>query len=161
MPASPTRFLLRRPNLPLAEAWALLDDPEPAGDTLVEIPLLGSVSAGLPIEACADTSTIRVPSCMVRRNTYALRVRGNSMIDCNIFDGDVIIIERQESAENGETAVVMINDQEVTLKKLYIDRAGVRLQPANERMAPIFLRNSDIQVLGLVMGVVRQDELAA
>lgn len=161
MPASPTRFLLRRPNLPLAEAWALLDDPEPPGATLIEIPLLGSVSAGLPIEACADTSTIRVPSCMVRRNTYALRVRGNSMIDCNIFDGDVIIIERQESAENGETAVVMINDQEVTLKKLYIDRTGVRLQPANERMAPIFLRNSDIQVLGLVMGVVRRGELAA
>jgi repressor LexA len=83
------------------------------------------------------------------------------MIDCNIFDGDVIIIERQESAENGETAVVLINNQEVTLKKLYIEKSGVRLQPANETMAPIFLKNDDIQVLGLVMGVVRQPAQAA
>lgn len=161
MPASHTRFLLRRPNVPLAESWVPLGDPETADATLVEIPLLGSVAAGSPMEACPDASTIRVPGSMVRRNTYALRVCGDSMIDCNIFDGDVIIIERKESAENGETAVVMINNREVTLKKLYIDRNGVRLQPANERMAPIFLRNSDIQVLGLVMGVVRQDELAA
>jgi repressor LexA len=161
MPEVTSRFLLRRPNLPIAEAWAPLDTTETTDDALVEIPLLGSVSAGLPIEACLDSAGVRVPRRMVRRNTYALRVRGNSMIDCNIFDGDVIIIERQESAENGETAVVMINNREVTLKKLYIDRAGVRLQPANARMAPIFLKNSDIEVLGLVMGVVRQGELAA
>ncbi len=161
MPEVNAQFLLRRPNLPLAEAWALLDGPDSADERLVEVPLLGNVAAGRPMEACPDVSTIRVPSSMVRRNTYALRVRGDSMIDCNIFDGDVIIIERQESAENGETAVVMINNQEVTLKKLYIDRAGVRLQPANERMAPIFLKNSDIQVLGLVMGVVRREALAA
>ncbi|QTF92288.1 S24 family peptidase [Halomonas sp. BM-2019] len=161
MPEVTPRFLLRRPNLPLAESWAPLGATETAAAALIEIPLLGSVSAGLPIEACPDSARVRVPRRMVRRNTYALRVRGDSMIDCNIFDGDVIIIERQESAENGETAVVMINNREVTLKKLYIDRAGVRLQPANERMAPIVLKNSDIQVLGLVMGVVRQGGLAA
>ncbi len=123
--------------------------------------MLGRVSAGMPIEACPEAGSIQVPTRMVRRNTYALRVCGDSMVDCNIFDGDVIIIERRESAENGETAVVMINDQEVTLKKLYIEKSGVRLQPANERMAPIYLRNDDIQVIGLVMGVVRQAELAA
>lgn len=144
-------YLYRRPNLPLADAWEPLD----ASD-LVEIPLLGQVAAGMPMEACHQAGAIHVPSRMVRRNTYALRVRGDSMIDCNIHDGDVIIIERQESAENGETAVVMINDQEVTLKKLYIEKRGVRLQPANESMAPIFLDNDDVQVLGLVMGVVRQ-----
>lgn len=156
------RYFFRRPNLPMAEAWAPVPSDELVADTLLEIPLLGQVSAGMPIEACLETSSIHVPSRMVRRNTYALRVRGNSMIDCNIFDGDVIIIERQESAENGETAVVMINDEEVTLKKLYIEKSGVRLQPANESMAPIYLKNSDIQVLGLVMGVVRQaGELAA
>ena len=98
---------------------------------------------------------------MVRRNTYALKVRGDSMIDCNIHDGDVIIIERYESAENGETAVVMINNQEVTLKKLYIEKSGVRLQPANQDMQPIYLKNDDIQVLGLVMGVMRQPAQAA
>ena len=93
---------------------------------------------------------------MVRRNTYALRVRGDSMIDCNIHDGDIIIIEKLESAENGETAVVLINNQEVTLKKVYIDKSGVRLQPANTTMPPIYLKNDDIQVLGLVMGVARR-----
>ena len=156
MPNVTPQYLQRRPNLPLAEAWEAIE-----ADALTEIPMLGRVSAGLPIEACPEADSIRVPTTMVRRNTYALRVRGDSMVDCNIFDGDVIIIERRESAENGETAVVMINDQEVTLKKFYIEKSGVRLQPANERMAPIYLRNDDVQVIGLVMGVVRQTELAA
>ncbi|ATJ84130.1 transcriptional repressor LexA [Halomonas beimenensis] len=158
MPSPSPQYLFRQPNLPLAEAWAPIDV---AADELVEIPLLGRVAAGIPIDACIDAGSVEVPSRMVRRNTYALRVCGDSMIDCNIFDGDVIIIERRESAENGETAVVMINDQEVTLKKLYIEKSGVRLQPANEAMPPIYLKNSDIQVLGLVMGVVRQPDLAA
>ncbi|QJQ95174.1 MULTISPECIES: transcriptional repressor LexA [Halomonadaceae] len=146
-----THYLNRLPNLPLNDAWEKID-----GIDLVEVPLLGRVSAGMPIEACPDSSTVFIPSRMVRRNTYALRVCGNSMIESNIHDGDVIIIERQESAENGETAVVMINDHEVTLKKLYIEKSGVRLQPANESMPPIYLKNDDIQVLGMVMGVVRQ-----
>ncbi|MEQ6917122.1 transcriptional repressor LexA [Halomonas aquatica] len=156
MPNVTPQYLQRRPNLPLAQAWEAV-----ATDDLTEIPLLGRVSAGMPIEACPEVGSIHVPTSMVRRNTYALRVRGDSMVDCNIFDGDVIIIERSESAENGETAVVMINDQEVTLKKLYIEKSGVRLQPANEHMAPIYLSNDDVQVIGLVMGVVRQTELAA
>ena len=144
-------YLQRLPNLPLLDAaWEEIDATD-----FVEIPLLGVVAAGLPMEACRDDEAIHVPSRMVRRNTYALRVRGDSMIDCNIFDGDIIIIERSESAENGETAVVMINQQEVTLKKLYIEKTGVRLQPANDSMAPIYLKNADIEVLGMVMGVVR------
>lgn len=156
MPHSTPHYLHRLANLPLSDAWEEIDATD-----LVEIPLLGRVSAGLPIEACPDQASVYIPSRMVRRNTYALRVCGNSMIDCNIHDGDVIIIERQESAENGETAVVMINSQEVTLKKLYIEKSGVRLQPANESMPPIFLKNDDIQVLGLVMGVMRQPASAA
>ena len=146
-------YLQRLPNLPMAQAWRTI-----APEALIEVPLLGQVSAGLPIEACPGTDYIRAPARMVRRNTYALQVCGDSMIDCQIHDGDVIIIERQESAENGETAVVMINDREVTLKKLYIDRGGVRLQPANDAMAPIYLKNADVRVLGLVMGVVRQPD---
>ncbi|MBZ9559438.1 MULTISPECIES: transcriptional repressor LexA [Modicisalibacter] len=157
MHASLPHYLQRLPNLPLNDAaWEEVDATD-----LVEVPLLGQVAAGLPIEACPDQSSVSIPSRMVRRNTYALRVRGNSMIDSNIHDGDIIIIERQESAENGETAVVMINDQEVTLKKLYIEKNGVRLQPANATMPPIFLKNDDIQVLGLVMGVMRQTDIAA
>lgn len=146
------RFLHRTPNIPLIEdAWEEMDPRD-----LVEIPLLGDVSAGMPIEACAESETVCVPSQMVRRNTYALRVRGDSMIDCHIHDGDIIIIEKHESAENGETAVVLINNREVTLKRLYIDHSGVRLQPANDAMPPIYLKNDDVQVLGLVMGVARR-----
>lgn len=150
-------YLQRQPNLPLLDgAWEEIDATD-----LVEVPLLGQVAAGLPIEACPDQSCVHIPSQMVRRNTYALRVRGDSMIDSNIHDGDIIIIERHESAENGETAVVMINNHEVTLKKLYIEKSGVRLQPANESMQPIYLKNEEIQVLGLVMGVMRQPSMAA
>ena len=144
-------YLQRLPNLPLSDAaWEEIDATD-----FVEIPLLGVVAAGLPMEACRDDEAIHVPSRMVRRNTSALRVRGDSMIDCNIFEGDIIIIERFESAENGETAVVLINNQEVTLKKLFIEKSGVRLQPANDDMPPIYLKNDDVQVLGLVMGVMR------
>ena len=144
-------YLQRLHNLPLNdEAWQ-----EITASDMMDIPLLGNITAGMPIEAIADCGTIAVPTRMVRRNTYALRVRGHSMINCNIHDGDIIIIERSESAENGETAVVMINQQEVTLKKLYIEKSGVRLQPANDSMAPIYLKNADIEVLGMVMGVVR------
>lgn len=149
-------YLQRIANLPLSDAWEAIDATD-----LIEVPMLGRVSAGLPIEACPDQASVLIPSRMVRRNTYALRVCGDSMIDSNIHDGDVIIIERQESAENGETAVVLINSQEVTLKKLYIEKSGVRLQPANESMPPIYLKNDDIQVLGLVMGVMRQPATAA
>ncbi|MGO1343563.1 LexA family protein [Chromohalobacter japonicus] len=144
-------YLQRLPNLPLSDAaWEEIDPTD-----FVEIPLLGVVAAGLPMEACLDDEAIHVPSRMVRRNTYALRVRGDSMIDSHIFDGDIIIIERFESAENGETAVVQINNQEVTLKRLYIEKSGVRLQPANDDMPPIYLKNDDVEVLGLVMGVMR------
>ncbi|MGJ8515157.1 LexA family protein [Carnimonas bestiolae] len=150
-------FFSRLPNVPLnAEAWEAV-----ATGSMTEIPLLGNVSAGMPIEACIDHEHVTVPTSLVRRNTYALRVRGDSMIECDIFDGDIIIIEKTESAENGETAVVMINNREVTLKKLYIEKNGVRLQPANQSMQPIYLKNGDVQVLGLVMGVARRPAQAA
>lgn len=131
--------------------WQLLDDPAD-----MDVPLLGWVSAGQPIEIFENSSTVAVPRQLVRRDTYALRVRGNSMIECDIHDGDVIIIDRRETAENGETAVIMINQREVTLKKLYIERGGVRLQPANEHLSPIYLANEDVEVLGVVMGIKRQ-----
>ncbi|ODC04202.1 repressor [Terasakiispira papahanaumokuakeensis] len=131
--------------------WQLLDDPAD-----MDVPLLGWVSAGQPIEIFENSSTVTVPRQLVRRDTYALRVRGNSMIECDIHDGDVIIIDRRETAENGETAVIMINQREVTLKKLYIERGGVRLQPANEHLSPIYLANEDVEVLGVVMGIKRQ-----
>lgn len=122
---------------------------------LLTIPLLGEVTAGLPMDLCEQDERIAVPSNMVRRNTYALRVRGHSMIDDNIQDGDIIVIEKRETAENGQTVVAMINGESVTLKKFYVEQDGIRLQPANPQMEPIYLKNQDVQILGIVAGVIR------
>lgn len=122
----------------------------------VEIPLLGWTSAGLPIEQLTlDYDTVSVPKTMVKKETFALRVKGNSMIEENIEDGDIVIIERRSSAENGESVVVRINNQEVTMKKFYIEKQGIRLQPANKTMQPIIITNDQIEILGIVTGILR------
>lgn len=122
---------------------------------MVEIPLLGWVAAGQPIDIFEHQERIAVPSEMVRKDCYALRVRGNSMIDDNILDGDVIVVEKRASAENGQSVVAMIHGETVTLKKFYIEKDGIRLQPANPDLNPIHLKNEDLQILGIVMGVIR------
>lgn len=126
--------------------------------TLVEIPLLGTVTAGQPIERVENDERIKVPANMVRKDTYALKVSGTSMIDDNIQDGDIIIIEKKQSAENGQSVVALINNEQVTLKKFYIEADGIRLQPANPDMEAILLKNEEVQVLGVVTGVIRQFE---
>jgi len=126
-------------------------DSEP----MIDIPLLGFITAGSPIERVEQNESIAVPQTMVSRNTYALKVRGHSMIDDNIEDGDVVIIEKTESATNGQSVVCLINNEQVTLKKFYIEKKGIRLQSANPDMEPIFLKNEEVQILGVVSGVVR------
>ena len=128
-------------------------------ESMTEIPLLGWVSAGQPVDMYDDTQHVSVPTSMVRKNTYALRVRGHSMIDDNIQDGDIIVIEKRESAQNGQSVVAMINGERVTLKKFYVESDGIRLQPANPDMAPIRLKNAEVQILGIVTGVIRTAEL--
>lgn len=125
-------------------------------DDLVEIPLLGWTSAGEPIQMELDYDTVAIPSAYVKKETFALRVKGNSMVDENIQDGDIVIIERRSSAENGESVVVRISNEEVTMKKFYIEKGGVRLQPANPEMEPIILKNEQIEILGIVTGVLRR-----
>lgn len=90
---------------------------------------------------------------VTRRNTYALKVRGNRMCDCNLFDGDVIIIRRYQHDTHAETAVAEINQQEIALKQLSISRFGVQLWPEDALQPALFLHNRDIQVLGMVMGI--------
>ena len=124
----------------------------------VEIPLLGTITAGSPIERIEHDEKIKVPANMVRKDTYALKVSGHSMIDDNIQDGDIVIIEKKLSAENGQSVVALINDEQVTLKKFYIEADGIRLQPANPEMEPILLKNEEVQVLGVVTGVIRKFE---
>ena len=125
---------------------------------MTEIPLLGMITAGQPIDCVEHEQRIKVPANMVRKNTYALKVTGHSMIDDNVQDGDIVIIEKREWAENGQSVVALINDEQVTLKKFYIEADGIRLQPANPDMEAIMLKNEDVQVLGVVTGVIRDME---
>jgi repressor LexA len=121
----------------------------------VEVPLLGYVTAGQPLDIPEDNETVVVPRHMVRKNCYALRVRGHSMIEDHIQDGDIIVVEKRETAENGESVVAMINGERVTLKRFYVEPDGIRLQPANPTMSPIYLRHEELQILGIVAGVIR------
>ncbi|MDH5710895.1 MAG: transcriptional repressor LexA [Gammaproteobacteria bacterium] len=132
-----------------------LDEIASESIDMVEIPLLGMITAGQPIDRVEHDERVKVPANMVRKNTYALKVTGHSMIDDNIQDGDVIIVEKREWAENGQSVVALINGEQVTLKKFYIEPDGIRLQPANPDMAPIMLKNEEVQVLGVVTGVIR------
>jgi repressor LexA len=121
----------------------------------VELPILGTVAAGQPIEAIEYPENINVPTYMARKASYALRVRGHSMSEDQIQDGDIIIVEQRQTAENGETVVAMINGEQVTLKRFYIERDGIRLQPAHPEMAPIYIRHDELEILGIVTGVIR------
>jgi repressor LexA len=132
-----------------------LNEIDSESSLMVEIPLLGNITAGQPIELVEQDERVKVPANMVRKNTYALRVTGHSMVDDNIQDGDIIIVEKREWAENGQSVVALINGEQVTLKKFYIEADGIRLQPANPEMEPIRLRNEEVQVLGVVTGVIR------
>lgn len=126
----------------------------------IELPILGYVTAGQPVELSEYRETVRVPKNLLkpalRKNSYALRVRGHSMIDDQIQDGDIIVVEKRETAENGESVVAMINGERVTLKRFYVEADGIRLQPANPEMRPIYLRHEELQILGIVAGVIRQ-----
>lgn len=126
---------------------------------LLEVPLLGWISAGQPVDLNEYREVVSVPANMVKKNTYALKVRGHSMIDDNIQDGDIVVIEKRVSAENGQSVVAMINGERVTLKKFYIEKEGIRLQPANPEMEPIYLRNEEVEILGIVTGVIRLSDI--
>jgi len=125
----------------------------------IELPLLGAVAAGVPIEAVAHQETIAVPDTMVQRagQHYVLRVRGNSMIDEQIRDGDFVVINDRHSADNGEMVIAMLHGNSATVKKFYRERDGrIRLQPANETMAPLYVHENDITIQGIVVGVMRR-----
>jgi repressor LexA len=131
-----------------------LVDSDGAG--AVEVPLYGSVAAGAPIEAVATSDTISVPAEMVgRKECYALRVQGDSMIDDHIVDGDVVLLESRKQPQNGETVVALVRREEVTLKRFRLDGATVTLIPANPRLEPMQFPAEDIEVQGVVVGLLR------
>ncbi len=124
----------------------------------VELPLLGSVAAGMPIEAVSD-ETVSVPEDFVRRagNHYVLRVRGDSMVDDHITDGDLVVVHDRQTADNGQMVIAMLDDNSATVKRYYRERDGrIRLQPANDAMAPIYLQEHQMHVRGIVVGVMRR-----
>ncbi|MDX1494805.1 MAG: transcriptional repressor LexA [Longimicrobiales bacterium] len=126
---------------------------------VLELPLLGSVAAGLPIEAVQDNETLAVPPDMVsrRRDNYVLRVEGNSMIEEQIRDGDYIVVQAQDNAEDGQMVVALVADESATVKKLYREPGNrIRLQPANPTMEPIFADAHDVRIQGVVVGVIRK-----
>jgi repressor LexA len=123
----------------------------------VEVPLLGYVSAGEPIEAIEDSQVISLPEDLVGRGrTYVLKVRGDSMIDEHIRDGDFVIVEERQWAENGETVIALIRNSEATLKKYYRENGRIRLQPANPQMEPIILKEEEVKIQGVVIGILRK-----
>ena len=125
----------------------------------VELPLLGAVAAGLPIEVIEDRETLAVPPDMIRRrkDNYVLRVEGNSMIEEQIRDGDYIVVQAQETAEDGQMVVALVDGDSATVKKLYRESGNrVRLQPANPTMAPIVVNADDVRIQGVVVGVIRK-----
>jgi repressor LexA len=131
--------------------------PEPEAEPGTEIPLLGTVAAGDPIAAVEVPESIRVPEGLVRRGAryFALRVKGDSMIDEQIRDGDTVVVESREEARDGETVVALVRGDEATLKKLYRSGATVRLVPANPALDPITLPAEDVTVRGVVKGLIR------
>jgi len=121
-----------------------------------KLALVGQVAAGIPIEAIEGRDSIAVPDEFVRRdNTFCLLVKGESMVDEGIRDGDYIIVEGRDGANAGETVVALIGD-EATVKKYYPGENGtVRLQPANPTMEPIFVNADDLRIRGVVVGLMR------
>jgi len=130
-------------------------------ETMIKIPLLGTITAGQPIEAIQEKEMIAVPKSKIplASEVYALRVVGNSMIDENINDGDVVLVRQQETAENGQKVVALIDNHGATLKKFYKEREQIRLQPANKTMEPLMFRNGkDVSIQGIVLDVIRNIE---
>ena len=125
---------------------------------LIEIPLLGAIAAGSPIEAIEFPETISIPKSQLSKSGehFALRVQGDSMLKEGIFDRDIVIIRKQPDAENGETVVALLDDNQVTLKKIYKEKNRFRLQPANPNLKPIFVNELTIQ--GKVTSVIRSFE---
>jgi repressor LexA len=124
---------------------------------IVDIPLLGVVAAGVPIEAMETRDSLAVPEELVQdSNTFALRVKGDSMIDEHIQDGDLVLVQARSTAENGETVVALV-DGEATVKKFYREGGGrVSLRPANDRLQPIVARGDQIEIRGVVVAVIRK-----
>jgi len=132
----------------------------PKGQTgATELPLLGLVAAGEPIEAVSGNDTIAVPDELIPRRgrSYVLKVRGQSMIDEHIKDGDFIVVHERNQADSGQTVVALVQGSSATVKRFYREPGGwIRLEPANPAMNPLRVNERDVVVQGIVVGVIRK-----
>ncbi|MFA5359077.1 MAG: transcriptional repressor LexA [Patescibacteria group bacterium] len=122
---------------------------------IVNLPLMGLIAAGEPIEAIANPEPIAIPANLVlhKENSYVLQVKGSSMIEDGILDGDYVVVERNPSPNNGDTVVALLDNAYATLKRFYREVGRIRLQPANKDMDPIYVKDPLIQ--GVVRAVIR------
>ncbi len=145
----------------LRKAWnrsRSLEPVETPSSGTVTLPLLGTVAAGAPIEAIELPETFEVPRDLVPKGgqSFVLRVRGDSMIEDQIRDGDCVVVEARSHARNGETVVALLRGEDATLKRFYRRGANVRLQPANSSMKPIEVPARDVTIRGVVRGLLRR-----
>lgn len=127
-------------------------------DGLISLPLKGKVAAGIPIQYSLENESMAFPDYMVKKphQSYVLQVQGNSMIEECICDGDFVLVEHREYADNGEMVIAMINYEEATLKKFYKEKDKIRLQPANHTMSPIYVSPEELSIQGIVVGIWRK-----
>jgi len=118
------------------------------------LPLLGLIAAGEPIEAIENKDEVSIPPDLVQSGYYALQVKGDSMIEDGIFEGDYIIVDKDQPARNGDIVVAILENEYATLKRFYKEKSRIKLQPANARLKPFYV--TDIQVQGVVKGLVRK-----
>lgn len=134
-----------------------LSEDAVASSEAVTVPVVGNIAAGEPIEAVEMPDDSLVLSRKVTKSgSYALRVKGDSMIGDHILDGDIVVISPQPSVQNGEIAVALLDDGTATLKRIYRESNRIRLQPANSKMKPLFVKNITVQ--GRVSSIVRVDK---
>ena len=156
------QYLLRNYNhsrsLEIGERFLTEEEarrPQPAEATA--IPLMGRIAAGQPVEAIANDETLHFSDFVGNEGTYALQVRGESMIDDHICNGDFVLVEKANSVHNGDIVVALVDGTEATLKRYYAESDGrVRLQPANAAMSPIFVNPDNLQIQGRVLAIMRK-----
>ena len=149
------RGLLRRRRKGRRQSIELL--PRALSGAAIEVPLMGTIAAGRPIETVAEERAVALPADLVRGlGTYVLVVTGDSMVDDQILDGDYVVVEERTSPRNGEVVVALLDRREATLKRFRRERGRISLQPANASVAPVFVRPETLQIQGIVSAVLRR-----
>jgi repressor LexA len=144
-------------SLEIGERFLTEEKARQRGPSEESIPLLGRIAAGVPVEAIANPEMLHFSDFVGNDSTFALQVRGDSMIDDHICSGDFVLAEKTDSVRNGEIVVALVQGSEATLKRYYRESDGrIRLQPANSSMAPIFIEPANLQIQGRVLAVMRK-----